>query len=220
MSTPLSPKLIRSGIVLVDPSSGAVRRTIALQYNPHSLTRSLQGQWYESQQGSERSERLRVKGPPVETIKLEAEINASDDLADPERHKATSLFGIQPRLAALETLLYPTSEQLESNNRMADAGTLEIVPMEALLALFVWSRQRVVPVRVTEFSITEELFDSQLNPIQAKVSLGMRVLTVDDLGFSHKGSQFFLHYHKTKEGLAGMFHTADLNPLGFNRLPV
>ena len=44
-----------------------------------------------------------------------------------------------------------------------------------------------MPVRITEFSITEEAFDPKLNPIRAKVSLGMRVLTVDDLGFDHKG---------------------------------
>ena len=220
MSTPISPQLISGGIVLVDPGTNTVQRIIALQYNPHSVTRSLQAQWYEAQQGAERSERLRIKGPPVETIKLEAEIDATDHLEKPEQFREAAELGIQPQLAALEILVYPTSAQLQENNRQANAGTLEIVPMEALLTLFVWSKQRVVPVRITEFSITEEAFDTRLNPIQAKVSLGMRVLTVDDLGFAHKGGEYFLHYHKTKEALARRFRAASLNTLGLDRLPV
>ncbi len=218
--SPRSPKLIKGGIVLMDSSSGAVLRVIALQYNPHSLTRSLQAQWYEPQAGGDRAERLRIKGPPVETIKLEAEIDATDGLEKPGENAAVAQFGIQPQLAALEMLVYPTSGQLEANNSLASVGTLEIVPMEMPLALFVWSKQRIVPVRVTDFSITEEFFDPSLNPIQAKVSLSFRVLTVDDLGFQHRGGQFFMHYHKRKEELARMAVFGDLKSLGVERLPV
>jgi hypothetical protein len=220
MTSPRTPNLISGGIVLLDASSGAVQRVIALQYNPASVTRTLQAQWYEPQQGADRSERLRIKGPPVETIKIEAEIDATDHLETPEQNKTAAEFGVQPQLAALETLVFPTSAQLEANNRLAGGGVLEIVPMEAPLTLFVWSKQRVVPVRITEFSVTEEFFDTQLNPIQAKVSLGMRVLTVDDLGFNHRGGQYFIHYHKTKEELARKAPGADLGALGLNRLPV
>ena len=39
-----APRLIRGGIVLVDPRSGQVLRVIALQYNPDTLTRTLQPQ--------------------------------------------------------------------------------------------------------------------------------------------------------------------------------
>lgn len=219
-TSPRSPKFIKGGIVLMDSSSGTVLRVIALQYNPTSLTRSLQAQWYEPQQGGDRSERLRIKGPPVETIKLDAEIDATDGLEQPGQNSVTAQYGIQPQLAALETLVYPTSGQLESNNSLASVGTLEIVPMEAPLTLFVWSKQRIVPVRITDFSITEEFFDISLNPIQAKVSLGFRVLTVDDLGFQHKGGQFFMHYHKRKEELAAKSIFADLGTLGIDRLPV
>jgi hypothetical protein len=218
--SPRSPKLIKGGIVLMDSSSGVVQRIIALQYNPASLTRSLQAQWYEPQAGGATSERLRIKGPPIETIKLEAEIDATDGLELPEQNQAIAQFGIQPQLAALETLVYPTSGQLEANNQLANAGTLEIVPMEAPLTLFVWSRQRIVPVRITDFSITEEFFDTSLNPIQAKVSLSLRVLTVDDLGFQHRGGQYFMHYHKRKEELARMVGSADLGSLGVERLPI
>ena len=81
-------------------------------------------------------------------------------------------------------LINPTVETLQADDAMANAGTLEIIPLEQPLTLFVWSKSRVVPVRLTEFSITEEAFDPNLNPIRAKVSLGMRVLNVDDLGFA------------------------------------
>lgn len=37
-----SPKLLKGGIVLIDPATAQVQRIIALQYNPESLSRSLQ----------------------------------------------------------------------------------------------------------------------------------------------------------------------------------
>ena len=85
-------------------------------------------------------------------------------------------MGIFPELSALESLISPTSAQLADVDRLLMAGAVEIAPMEAPLAVFVWSAQRIAPVRVTEFSITEEAFDVNLNPIRAKVSLGMRTL--------------------------------------------
>ena len=38
---PGSPRLLKGGIVLIDPDSSAVRRIIALQYNPDTLSRTL-----------------------------------------------------------------------------------------------------------------------------------------------------------------------------------
>jgi hypothetical protein len=86
--------------------------------------------------------------------------------------------------------------------------------MEAPLVLFVWSSQRVVPVRITEFSITEEAFDPSLNPIRARVSLGLRVLSVDDLGFDHRGGSLYMAYQKQKEQLAARHHDAEFSGLG------
>src|SRR6266516_3897496 len=101
-------------------------------------------------------------------------------------------FGIHPQLAALETIVYPSSIHLLRNNSMAHAGMLEILPMMSAPPLFIWSKTRIVPVRITDFSITEEAFDPSLNPIRAKVSLGMRVLSVTDLGFDNKGGSLFM----------------------------
>lgn len=210
---PGSPRLLRGGIVLIDPNSGAVQRVIALQYNPDTLTRTLQAQGVGVESG-DRSEALRLKGPPVETIKLDAEIDATDQLEFPKQNPAAIELGIYPQLAALETIIYPTSGQLLSNNNLAKIGTLEIVPMQAPLALFVWSVNRIVPVRLTEFSITEEAFDPNLNPIRAKISLGMRVLNVNDLGFDSKGGNLFMIYQQNKERLAKMSASAALGTLG------
>ena len=210
---PISPRLLKGGIVLIDPQSSAVRRVIALQYNPDTLSRTLQVQAVGSD-GQDRSEALRIKGPANETIKLDAEIDATDQLEFPDQNRSVTEFGLFPQLAALETLVYPTSKQLQANSARQGAGELEIIPMENALTLFVWSKSRVVPVRITDFSITEEAFDAALNPIRAKISLGMRVLTVNDVGFAHKGGSLFMSYLQNKEQLAGLSQGGALSALG------
>jgi hypothetical protein len=209
-SFPGSPRLVKGGLVLVDPESIEIRSTIALQYNPETVSRTLQVQAVG--EAGERSEALRLKGPPVETVKLDAEIDAIDQLGagDP----VAVDHGIQPQLAALETIVYPSSDALQSNDALARRGTLEVAPLQAPLTLFVWSRSRIVPVRVTDFSITEEAFDPALNPIRAKVSLGLRVLSVSDLGFDNRGGSLFIAYQQQKEQLAGLAASASLGTLG------
>jgi hypothetical protein len=211
-----SPRLLKGGIVLINQETSAVQRIIALQYNPDTLTRSLEVKGVGDEEGS-RSGALRLKGPPVETIRLDAEIDASDqlELADPN----ASRLGIQPQLAALETIVYPASSLLLENHRLAESGTLEIAPMESPLTLFVWSKNRILPVRLTEFSITEEAFDTNLNPIRATVSLGFRVLSVDDLGFDHKGGSIYMAYQQQKERLANKDRERAMSALGIRGIP-
>jgi hypothetical protein len=219
MSTfPNSPHVLKGGIVLLDSTSGAVQRIITLQYNPDTLTRSLQVQAVD-QASKNRSQALRLIGPPVETFKLDAEIDATDQLEFPDQNQAAVQVGIYPQLAALETIIYPPSSQLLNNNSLAQSGALEIAPMEAPLTLFVWSKNRVVPVRITDFSVTEEAFDVSLNPIRAKVSLGMRVLSIDDLGFDEKGGNLFMVYQQQKERLAGISQSGTFHDLGIGGIP-
>src|SRR5215813_8214892 len=101
---PNSPRVIKGGLVLLDPLVGTVQRIIAMQYNPDSLTRTLQPQTVK--ESGDRSEALRLTGPPVETIKLDAEIDATDQLEFPDQNSTAVEFGIQPQLAALETTVY------------------------------------------------------------------------------------------------------------------
>jgi hypothetical protein len=194
-----------------------VQRVISLQYNPDTLSRSLQARGV-TQEGGDRMDALRLTGPPIETIKLDAEIDATDQLEHPDQNQNAVQFGIQPQLAAIETMIYPDPAQVLNENQLAEAGTIEVAPMEAPLALFVWSALRIVPIRLTDFSVTEEAFDVNLNPIRAKVSLSMRVLNVNDLQFDHKGNALFMAYHQQKEKLASLTGRAGLSSLGISRI--
>jgi hypothetical protein len=214
---PGSPRVIKGGIVLLDPDTFAVlpNGIILLQYNPDTLTRTLKVKGAE--EGGERSEALRLTGPAVETIKVDAEVDATDqlELADPNALR----YGIAPQLAALETLVYPTTATLQSNFSLSQQGTLEIMPMMSPMTLFVWSAARIVPVRLTEFSITEEAFDPALNPLRAKVSLSLRVLSIDDLFFTDRGGSLYMAYQRQKESLAQLSQGGTFGALGISGLP-
>jgi hypothetical protein len=209
---PGSPKLIRAGVVLISPQTGAVERIIAMQYAPETLSRQVEAQAMQDEAG--RSQPLRLRAPAKETITLEAQIDATDQLEFPRQNQTVAETGIFPALAALETMLYPTSAQLERQNAQASAGSFEITPAETPLALFVWSAHRIVPVRLNSLQITEEFFDQNLNPIRAKLSLSLQVLSVDDLGFSHRGSGLFMAYLQAKEQLAAKSVGGTLDALG------
>ncbi len=214
---PGAPRVLRAGIVLADPGSLVVQRVITMQYNPDTLSRTLQARTVASE-GGDRLEALRLTSTPIETIKFDAEIDATDQLENADQNPLAVQFGIQPQLAALEMLVYPPSAQIVNEDTLAQAGTIEVAPVEAPLTLFVWSAIRIVPVRITEFSITEEAFDVNLNPIRAKVSLGMRVLNVNDFQFDEKGQSVFMAYHQQKERLANLAGVGSLGSLGINSI--
>lgn len=215
-SFPDSPRLVRGGIVLVDPATGAVQQIIALQYNPDSVQRSLQVRGV-GQESGDHLEALRFKGPPIETIKLDAELDATDALEGNDAQAVAA--GLHAQLAALEVLVYPTSAQLISANAQSAGGSLEIAPALAPLPLFVFGARRILPVRITELSIAEEAFDAGLNPIRAKVSLSLRVLSVDDLGFDAKGGSLFMTYLQGKEQHARQARRGTFATLGITGIP-
>ncbi len=191
-----TPQLKKGSITIVDPQG---RKTpIEFQYNPEKLTRRLTAQTASGQY--DRSEAFRIKGPPEETFSLEIEIDATNFLEAAEQK--TQQYGIHPQLAVLELLVYPTSERVSANDRLAQQGVLEIVPPEVPLTLLSLGDNRTVPVRLNSFSITEEEFDTKLNPIKAKISLEMTALTYDDLGLRSQGGKAFLTYHQQKEKMA------------------
>jgi len=197
----ISPRLVKGAIVLVDPNVGRPLSTIAFQYNPDEVARTLRPQTVGEE--PDRTEILRLKGPPIETIKCTVEIDATDQLASGDSN--TLSYGVQPLLASLELLVYPTSSELNTNETLSYVGTIEILPMESALTLFIWSKTRVTPVRITDIDITEEAFDPQQNPIRAKVMLGMRVLNVNDVGFQTPAGSLYMAYQVQKETLASLF---------------
>ncbi|HEX3069818.1 MAG TPA: hypothetical protein VHX14_14710 [Thermoanaerobaculia bacterium] len=216
-SFPLSPRLAKCGFVLLDAESASVLSVIALQYNPDTLSRTLVAQTVSD--AADRSTPMRFTSPPVETLKLDAEIDATDLLEAPDQNPVAVESGIHAQLAILELMIYPSAAKLQANNALAQAGTLEIIPIEAPLVLFVLGPNRMMPVRITEFSVTEEAFSPTLNPLRAKVSLGLRVLNVNDLGFNHKGGSLYLMYQIKKESFAAKARTAVFGTLGIGGIP-
>jgi len=196
-SFPNSPRLIKGAIVGVDPFN-PLASVVVFQYNPDTMTRTLQVQAAGDNGGQ--SEAMRLKGAPIETVKLDVEIDATDQLERAETNAAS--MGIHPQLAALEMLTYPKTAQVIANTVLLATGTIEIIPPTGPLILFIWGLKRVVPVRLTEFSITEEAFDEDLNPLRARVSLGLRVLSYNDLPLLHPGHALFLVHQGVKEVMA------------------
>ena len=195
----VSPPVQKGAILVLEPNTGVPLNTIRFEYNPETIRRSLHPQSVGDQ--PDRTEVLRLKGPPIETISCDIEIDATDAL---ESGDATAVqVGIGPQLAALELLVYPSSGILLANEVLSLVGTIEILPMSSNLTVLAWGPNRVTPVRLTGIEITEQMFDPQLNPIQAKVALSMRVLNVNDVGFQTPAGALYMAYQLGKEALAG-----------------
>lgn len=196
-SFPRSPRLLKGALVAYDLPD-TTPKVIVFQYNPETLSRSLQAQTSGSEQGH--AGPVRFKGAPVETITLEIAIDATDDL-ETARTEAVEC-GIHSRLAALEMLLYPPSNVVLANLKSMSLGVLEVIPPMAPFVLFVYGRKRILPVQITSFQVTEEAHDVNLNPIRAQVNLGLRVLSYSDLLPDHPGHAVFLAHQIAKEALA------------------
>ncbi len=191
------PRVQKGAIIGLDPLN-PLASVIVFQYNPDAMTRTLTAQT--SGNNGDKGEALRLKGPPQETIKIDVEIDAVDQL---ERGDATAVsMGLYPQLASLEMLLYPKSAAMIANEILSAVGVIEIIPPEAPLTLFVWGAKRILPVRLTSFSITEDAFDPSLNPLRAKVSLELRVLNYQDLGLLSVGGALFMAHQVAKEVMA------------------
>jgi hypothetical protein len=195
----ISPRLLKGAIIGTDPVN-PLASVVVFQYNPDTLTRRVEARATGGNENSERSEAFRLIGPPRETISLSIEVDAADGLET--GNPLAVISGVYPPLAALEMLLYPKSQTVIANNALAQIGNIEIVPPEAPMTLFVWGPARVLPVRITSVSITEEFYDQLLNPIRAKVDLSMYVLSYADLKLTHPGYTLFLAHQIAKEVLA------------------
>ncbi len=203
------PRVMSGAIVGLDPTDPKPL-VIIFQYNPDSLSRTLQPQM--GAEGGDRTEALRLKGAPVETIKVDIELDAADQLA---RNDSTARdMGLYPVLSALEMLVYPRAQRVITNTQLLALGTIEILPPVAPLTVFVWGPKRALPVKLNEFSITEEAHDLKLNPIRAKVSLGLRVLSYNDLPIGHPGYSLFLTHQVAKEAMGRIGGSGSLADVG------
>jgi hypothetical protein len=201
-----APKLLKGALLAFDLPV-LIPRVTVFQYNPATLTRTLEPQMQETE--SKTGDPPRFKGAPVETIKLDVEFDATDQL---ERGDAQAgEMGILPQLAALEMLIYPRSGQVIANNLLLRIGTIEILPSVAPLTIFVWGKRRIMPVRISEFSVTEDAHHPNLSPIRAKVTLGLRVLSYSDVSAENPAWNLFLAHQVIKESLAALATTSSLD---------
>ena len=206
---PRSPRLMKGAIAGYDVNN-PIASVIIFQYNPAKLTRSLTARTQSSEGNT--TEVTRLTGAPEETIQLDIDIDATDQL---EKAEATAVsMGIFPQLSALEMLLYPKTTSVITNTVLMAAGTMEIVPPEAPFTLFIWGVKRIVPIRLTQFTINEEAYDAQLNPIMAKVTLGMRVLNYNDFPLTHPGYYAFMAHQIIKETMAMIGSVNSIGSLG------
>lgn len=203
MTMSQSPRLLKGALVTVAQS--APPQTIAFQYNPDTLRRTLQSQLVGGGQ-DDRSQMVRFAGAPIELVSVEVELDTVDATGVADVTVQTD--GVYPLLSALELLVYPTSSSVVAAAAQLSSGTLEIAPSPAPLTLFVWGARRVVPVSLTEYTILEQAFDQRLTPIRAQVSLSMRVLSYSDIASGQPGYSQFLVYQQAKESLATSARTA------------
>lgn len=207
--SPRSPRVTRGAIVGFDLFN-PVASVVVFQYNPDTVTRTLEPQTG-GQQGA-RAEVMRLAGAPIEKIDMDVEIDATDQLEEGDG-VATSL-GIYPQLSALEMLLYPKSALVIANSIALAIGTIEVIPPEAPFTLLVWGAKRVVPVKLNQFKITEEAHDVNLNPMRAKATLQLQVLSYNDLSLTHPGYSVFLAHQIVKETMAVVGSIGGLARLG------
>jgi hypothetical protein len=193
-------KLLRGALIVVPPQGG-MPVVVVFQYNPVNLRRKLTPQMIGGDAQS-RASSMTYTGAPVETIDVEIEVDATDQPGQ-GGDLGNGPAGISPQLAAIEVVLAPTTDRVQQNlDLLNNDGTLEIGPYVAPLILFVWGEKRIVPVKITAYTVTEDGFDWKLNPIRASITLSMQVLSYSDVMDSDPAYKHFVTYQKAKEALA------------------
>lgn len=212
---PRSPKLLKGGLVVYESHTpGPPPQVIVFQYNPEQLTRNLSNRTQPPDDGGNiggaQEDALRVFGPPEETLKLSIILDAADYLETPDQHPEVARNGLYPVLSVLEMLLYPSTMRFSNNQSLAAQGEVQVVPEDLPLTLLVLGEARVAPVSITSFAITEEAFDPRLNPIRAKVELGLQVLTYLELPQDSQGRHAYITYQTRKEQFAEDYESGNV----------
>ena len=197
-------------MVSLDADTG-IPNVISFQYNPTTVKRSLKPMASGGDAG-DRSQAVRLTGPPQETISVEIELDAVDALNAGDA--AALSVGLHPQLAAIELLSFPPSSRVVLDNQLLSFGTIEIAPTLAPRLMFVWGSKRVQPVQVTSYSISEEEFDTNLNPTRATVSLELKVLTYADLSASNPDYHQYLAYQQSLEAMAANTRSSNMTVTG------
>ncbi|WP_418276914.1 hypothetical protein ACNHYB_03080 [Isoptericola jiangsuensis] len=209
-SFPGSPRTVPGAIVAVDPVS-ALSRVAVFQYNPDEVTRTLTPRAPAG--GGSTVDQDRVFGAPTQRIAMRVELDSTDGLEVGDG--VTSAAGVAAGLAVLEMLMYPSVARVVANTALLLAGTIEVLPPRAPLAVLAWGPGLVVPVRLDSVTVTEQAFDAAtLQPVRATVDLSLSVLTYDDLAPTDPGHYVFVAHQVVKEALATTAGAAGVAAIG------
>jgi len=186
--SPQSPWLLSGAlIVLNDATIVPIPSMIPFQYNPATLSRSIEPYTPRDQEGEQKGRTVRAQpGPPTETITLALELDATDFLEDPGNHPVGSVVGVSSPIASMEKIMHPTGSVITAligaiTSLLGIGGGASAVPRsEVPVVLFFWGPSRIVPVRVTNLTIEEQAHTPLLYPFQATARLSMRVLSPAD----------------------------------------
>jgi hypothetical protein len=200
MTPPASQAKLTRGLLVLTDQTGT-SRAIAFQFNPESVQRTLEPNTVGGRPGA-RSEIVRFAGAPAETLALECRLSAADG---PDGNPANSAT-IEPQLAALALLAYPSTTDVQAAQQLLDAGTVEVLPAVADQLLFVWG-QRVIPCRLVSCTIAEELYDAELRPVLATVTLTLRALSYSDVAATTTTASQFMAYQSALESTAAAAYT-------------
>lgn len=212
VTNPRAARGLKGALASIDADSGQLR-IITFQYNPSTVRRQLRPLTLGGEAG-DRSQAVRLIGPPQENISLEIELDAADGL---EAGDATVLrSGLNPQIAAFELLSFPPSQRVALDRTLLSVGSIEISPSLAPRLLFVWGATRVQPVQIVNYTIAEEEFDANLNPIRVTIALELRVITYTDVAAANPDNQQYFAYQQALETLAGFAYGSDRTPTGAN----
>jgi len=216
MSFLLRGALIEYGSGLIGP----IPNVVIFQFNPETLTRSLQ---IPERPGSSASRETSQAGEAVfETISFTAHFSAADHLKDDK--VLARLFGVGPQLSALEKMVHPSSNLAGLIGAAVDAigdalglgggdeEPTQAIPREKFPKLiFIWGVTRVLPVVITSMRITEQQYDSLLNPVQAEVEMELTVNAIDSCSDDElaKGALMYSTIAKEAQAIANLANTAE-----------
>jgi hypothetical protein len=201
-----SPTLLKGALIQFSaPMLIPIPNLIVFQYNPETMTRTLtpwapiertkeynqDGTSHLVDLTSQQIDALSQPFDPQESFTVTLELDAADALESPETHPVAVIAGVADRIAALEMLCYPPGQSAlggllgvsvsvsvgSSGISAGSSVSSDLLPRKAVpIVLFFWGPGRIVPVRITSFSVEEQQYSPLLYPVRAKVTVGMKVL--------------------------------------------
>lgn len=180
MPTPMLGALVEYGTDFLGPIPNAV----VFQFNPETIVRtiSIPPRAVDATQ----RETSQAGEPAYERFTIQAKFSAAD-----QRNNLDPIgiaFGVGPQLAALKAMVYPVKTPGGLIGAAIDAigslvgsegpaPTQPIPRQQTPRILFIWGAKRILPVLIESLTITEEIYDGELNPIEVEVAIGLAVIT-------------------------------------------